>query len=74
MILLPAVLELTGFTVILFAGHMPRQMPRITQMERERNYLAVPNILIYDVHRYLAVEAAEAGVSLNRLASSKLAH
>ena len=27
-----------------------------------------------DVHRHLAVEAAEAGVSLNRLASSKLAH
>ena len=27
-----------------------------------------------DVHRYLAVEAAEAGVSLNRLASAKLAH
>ncbi len=27
-----------------------------------------------DVHRELAVEAAEAGVSLNRLASAKLAH
>ena len=27
-----------------------------------------------DVHRHLAVEAAEAGVSLNRLASAKLAH
>ncbi|MEA1875260.1 MAG: toxin-antitoxin system HicB family antitoxin [Bacteroidota bacterium] len=27
-----------------------------------------------DVHRNLALEAAEAGVSLNRLASSKLAH
>jgi predicted HicB family RNase H-like nuclease len=27
-----------------------------------------------DVHRGLAVEAAEAGVSLNRLASAKLAH
>jgi len=27
-----------------------------------------------DVHRHLALEAAEAGVSLNRLASSKLAH
>ena len=27
-----------------------------------------------DVHRHLALEAAEAGVSLNRLASAKLAH
>ena len=27
-----------------------------------------------DVHRQLAIEAAEAGVSLNRLASSKLTH
>jgi len=27
-----------------------------------------------ELHRELAVEAAEAGVSLNRLASSKLAH
>ena len=27
-----------------------------------------------DVHRHLAVEAAEAGVSLNRLASAKLSH
>ncbi len=27
-----------------------------------------------DVHRHLALEAAEAGISLNRLASSKLAH
>jgi len=27
-----------------------------------------------DVHRQLAVEAAEAGVSLNRVASAKLAH
>jgi predicted HicB family RNase H-like nuclease len=27
-----------------------------------------------DVHRELTVEAAEAGVSLNRLASAKLAH
>jgi len=27
-----------------------------------------------NVHRELAVEAAEAGVSLNRLASAKLAH
>ena len=27
-----------------------------------------------DVHRELAVEAAEAGVSLNRLATAKLAH
>jgi len=27
-----------------------------------------------EVHRHLAVEAAEAGVSLNRLASTKLAH
>ena len=27
-----------------------------------------------DVHRNLAIEAAEAGVSLNRLASSKLSH
>ena len=27
-----------------------------------------------DIHRGLAVEAAEAGVSLNRLASAKLAH
>ena len=27
-----------------------------------------------DVHRHLAVEAAEAGVSLNRLASAKLTH
>ncbi len=27
-----------------------------------------------DVHRELALEAAEAGVSLNRLASAKLAH
>jgi predicted HicB family RNase H-like nuclease len=27
-----------------------------------------------DVHRQLAIEAAEAGVSLNRLASAKLSH
>ncbi len=27
-----------------------------------------------EIHRHLAMEAAEAGVSLNRLASSKLAH
>jgi predicted HicB family RNase H-like nuclease len=27
-----------------------------------------------DVHRALAIKAAEAGVSLNRLASSKLSH
>ncbi len=27
-----------------------------------------------EVHRHLAVEAAESGVSLNRLASAKLAH
>jgi predicted HicB family RNase H-like nuclease len=27
-----------------------------------------------EVHRHLALEAAEAGVSLNRLASSKLSH
>ena len=27
-----------------------------------------------DIHRHLAVEAAEAGVSLNRLASAKLSH
>jgi predicted HicB family RNase H-like nuclease len=27
-----------------------------------------------DVHRHLVVEAAEAGVSLNRLASAKLSH
>ena len=27
-----------------------------------------------DVHRHLSVEAAEAGVSLNRLASAKLSH
>ncbi len=27
-----------------------------------------------DVHRHLALEAAEAGVSLNRLASAKLSH
>ncbi|HTP64279.1 MAG TPA: type II toxin-antitoxin system HicB family antitoxin [Geobacteraceae bacterium] len=27
-----------------------------------------------DIHRQLAIEAAEAGVSLNRLASSKLSH
>ena len=27
-----------------------------------------------DVHRHLALEAAESGVSLNRLASAKLAH
>ena len=27
-----------------------------------------------DVHRHLAIEAAEAGVSLNRLASAKLSH
>jgi predicted HicB family RNase H-like nuclease len=27
-----------------------------------------------DVHRQLALEAAEAGVSLNRLASAKLSH
>ncbi len=27
-----------------------------------------------DVHRHLAVQAAEAGVSLNRLASAKLSH
>jgi len=27
-----------------------------------------------DVHRHLAVEAAESGVSLNRLASAKLSH
>ena len=27
-----------------------------------------------EVHRHLAIEAAEAGVSLNRIASAKLAH
>jgi len=27
-----------------------------------------------DVHRQLAIQAAEAGVSLNRLASAKLSH
>lgn len=27
-----------------------------------------------DVHRHLAIQAAESGVSLNRLASAKLAH
>jgi len=27
-----------------------------------------------EIHRRLAVEAAEAGVSLNRLASAKLSH
>jgi len=27
-----------------------------------------------DVHRHLAIEAAESGVSLNRIASAKLAH
>ncbi len=27
-----------------------------------------------EVHRYLAIEAAESGVSLNRIASAKLAH
>ncbi|MBT5032370.1 MAG: toxin-antitoxin system HicB family antitoxin [Proteobacteria bacterium] len=27
-----------------------------------------------DIHRHLAVEAAEAGISLNRLASAKLSH
>ena len=28
----------------------------------------------HEVHRHLAIEAAEAGVSLNRIASAKLAH
>jgi predicted HicB family RNase H-like nuclease len=27
-----------------------------------------------EVHRYLAIEAAESGVSLKRMASAKLAH
>ena len=27
-----------------------------------------------DVHRHLVIEAAESGVSLNRIASTKLAH
>ena len=27
-----------------------------------------------EVHRHLAIEAAESGVSLNRIASAKLAH
>ncbi|GMR06332.1 MAG: hypothetical protein BMS9Abin26_1920 [Gammaproteobacteria bacterium] len=57
----------------------------VTDMEKNKEELPVPissrkysgKFMVRvpaEVHRHLAIEAAESGVSLNRIASAKLAH
>ena len=51
-------------------SHEPIPEPLATRRFSGKFVVRVPP----EVHRDLAVEAAEAGISLNRLASAKLAH
>lgn len=54
----------------LRAGNEPVPEPLATKRYSGKFMVRVPP----EVHRELAIQAAEAGVSLNRLASAKLSH